>query len=66
MAFQWFRLDLPVVALMKTAIQSQERGAYLKLGAQITTLSLKSGCANFSINLIESQKVGAQMRTLAH
>ena len=41
-------------------------GACSKLGAQITNESLKSGCAKSAIYLIEAQKVGAQMRTLAH
>ena len=41
-------------------------GACSKLGAQITYESLKSVCAQSAINLIEAQKVGAQMRTLAH
>ena len=41
-------------------------GAFSKLGAQITNESLKSGCAKSAIDLIKAQKVGAQMRTLAH
>ena len=41
-------------------------GASLKLGAQITNEPLKSGCAKPALQLIEAQKVGAQMRTLAH
>ena len=51
-----------------TAQYSKVRGggACSKLGAQITSESLKSGCAKSGIYLIETQKVGAQMRTLAH
>ena len=39
-------------------------GACLKLGAQITYDSLKSGCAESVIYLIEARKV--QMHNLAH
>jgi len=41
-------------------------GASLKLGAQISNEPLESGCAKPAIHLIEAQKVGVQMRTLAH
>ena len=41
-------------------------GGCSKLGAQITYETLKSGWAESAINLIETQKVGAQMRTFAH
>ena len=41
-------------------------GACSKLGAQMTNEFLKSGSAKSAIYLIEAQKVGAQMRTLAH
>ena len=41
-------------------------GASSKLGAQITNESLKSGCAKSARYLSGAQKVGAQMRTLAH
>ena len=47
-------------------IKPRGSGACSKLGAQITYESLKSGCAKSETYLIESQKVGAQMRTLAH
>ena len=42
---------------------SRGEGACSKLGAQITNVSLKSGCEKSSINLIEPQEVGEQMRT---
>ena len=41
-------------------------GACSKLGAQMTNEFLKSGSAKSAIYLIEAQKVGEQMRTLAH
>ena len=47
-------------------IPNRGGGTCSKLGAQITNESLKSGCAKSAIYLIEAQKVGAQMRTLAH
>ena len=36
-----------------------------KVGVQITYYTLKSGCTKYVIHLIETQRVGAQMRTLA-
>ena len=40
-------------------------GSYWKLGVQVTYESLESGCAKLVIYLDETQKVGAQMSTLA-
>ena len=51
---------------LKQPFTGRGGGASLKLGAQITDEPLKSGCAKPAIHLIETQKVGAQMRTLAH
>ena len=52
--------------LMSFAKNYRCEEACSKLGAQITYESLKSGGAKYAIYLIEAQKVGAQMRTLAH
>ena len=41
-------------------------GSCSKLGVQITCENLNVWCAKFVIYLLETQKVGAQMRTFAH
>ena len=57
---------LVFISLSNVKIMSRGGRACSKLGAQINNESLKSGCAKSAIYYIEAQKVGAQMRTLAH
>ena len=47
-------------------VWSQGRWKQLKTGCAKPLWGLKSGCAKLSFSLFEAQKVGAQMRTLAH
>ena len=41
-------------------------GRCSKLGAQFILKPTKNGCAKSELSLLEAQKVGSQMHTLAH